>query len=55
MSLTVAIIVIVVLAVALLVVLAVSMDRARRLRPHRAAGGRPPARMRWFSRRRDGV
>jgi hypothetical protein len=51
MSLTVAIIILVVLAVALVGGLAFTMSRPTKLKPHRARGGRPAGRMRWRVRR----
>jgi hypothetical protein len=49
MSLTIAIIVFVILALALLGLLTGAMAWPRRLHRHKPAGGRPAARMRWFS------
>jgi len=51
MSLTIAIIVLVVLALGLIGILTGVMRWPRNLTPHRARDGRPAARMRRFSRR----
>jgi len=53
MGLTTALILIAVLCVLLLSGLAFAMSRAKRLRPHRPAGGRAPARLRWRRRQRQ--
>jgi hypothetical protein len=52
MGLTATIIVLVVLALVLISGLAYAMSRPKELRPHRPAGGRPSARMRFRRRHR---
>lgn len=52
MDLTTAVILLVLLALALIGGLAWTMTSPKRLRPHRPAGGRPAARMRFWRRHR---